>query len=146
MSLYRGLSVEARTLYELVSDEKRVLQPFGEGSPYDLLIDLGDMFVRVQCKAGTLDNKIGVVKADLRRTNMNSQGPKRQLYTEDEVDLFAIMDPELGDIYWIPFSEAPKTYMSVRVRPTKNGQSKNVMYGKDCTLQSALDTIRREQL
>lgn len=39
-------------LARLVQAGKMVLVPFGENQRYDLLIDEGDVFVRVQCKDG----------------------------------------------------------------------------------------------
>jgi hypothetical protein len=35
-----------------MASRKSILLPFGENTRYDLLIDEGDRFVRVQCKTG----------------------------------------------------------------------------------------------
>jgi PD-(D/E)XK nuclease superfamily protein len=49
-----GQRTEAIVLAELVRRGYRVLTPFGTNQRYDLAIDLGDRFLRAQCKTGRL--------------------------------------------------------------------------------------------
>src|SRR4029077_4235086 len=55
-----GQRTEAAVLAELVKRGHRVLIPFGVNHRYDLLLDLGGRFVRVQCKTGKL--RRGVIR------------------------------------------------------------------------------------
>jgi hypothetical protein len=50
----RGNAAQARILSEFVCRGFDVLTPFGGGQPYDLAVDLGDGFLRVQCKTAWL--------------------------------------------------------------------------------------------
>lgn len=49
-----GDASTAMVLARLVQTGKLVLLPFSENQRYDLVIDEGDRFVRVQCKTGRL--------------------------------------------------------------------------------------------
>ena len=53
--MYRvGNVTEAAVLAALVRHGHHVLIPFGDGLPYDLVVDAGDDLIRVQCKTGRL--------------------------------------------------------------------------------------------
>ena len=51
-----GQRTEGAILSELVRRGYKVLVPFGVNQRYDLVIDAGDRFLRVQCKTGRLRN------------------------------------------------------------------------------------------
>ena len=50
-----GDITQAMVLARLVEAGHEVLLPFSENQRYDLVIDHGDRFTRVQCKTGRLD-------------------------------------------------------------------------------------------
>jgi len=68
----RGNEAEARILAELVRRGFGVAIPFGDGSPYDLVLDLGDSLLRVQCKRGWL--RRGCLVFNVRSTD-HGNGP-----------------------------------------------------------------------
>ena len=126
-----GQRTEAAILSELVRRGYRVLVPFGTNQRYDLVIDIDGDFVRVQCKTGRL--RKGVVVFPTRSVRTNTRQILTRGYVGD-ADLFLIYCPQTGGIYAVPVEEAPAEEMSIRVRPTINGQIRGVRWARDYEL------------
>ena len=73
-----------------------VLMPFGEGMPYDLAIDLGDAFVRVQCK--TAWAKGGCL---IFNTHATDHGRGASSY-RGRADIFGVYFPGNSGVYLVP--------------------------------------------
>ena len=120
-----GNITEARILAELASRGMNVLVPFGQGLPYDLVVEKDGKFQRVQCKTGALRNGVVVFN-----TSSDDHGSYEGL-----VDVFAVFCPQNGKVYWVPIAAAgTQTGMYLRVDPPKNGQVKNIRYAREFEL------------
>ena len=62
--------------------------PYGVNHRYDLVLDCGDRFVRVQCKTSGLQN--GVVKFSVRSVESNMRTSYTGVATKGEVDVFLV--------------------------------------------------------
>jgi hypothetical protein len=125
-----GTRTEGAIIGELVRRGYQVVVPFGQNQRYDLVLDLGSSFLRVQCKTGRLRNGCIEFKAHSVRVNT------RRTFIRDyngEVELFMVHCPETGGIYAIPVDEA-RTHGTLRIDPTANGQSKRVRWARDYEL------------
>lgn len=122
----RGDVSEARVLARFVAAGETALLPWGDNRRYDIALDRDGELVRVQVKTARMVD--GVLVADLRSHN---SGVYDKLYTEDEVDVFALYSPDLERLFWVPFAEAPAVEVSLRVAPTQNGQSAGVRWADD---------------
>ena len=118
-----GLRTEAHITGELVRRGYSVLLPFGVNQRYDLVLDQGDRFVRVQCKTGRL--RRGAVLWSPASVRCNTREILFRGY-EGEIDLFLIYCPETDRIYAVPIEEANGRQGSLRVAPTRNGQQKGI--------------------
>jgi PD-(D/E)XK endonuclease len=126
-----GLRTEAAILAELVRRGYQVLVPFGINQRYDLVLDIGDRFIRAQCKTGRLRD--GVVRFSTRSIRSNTQ----QTFFRDyagEVELFLVHCPETNGIYAVPVDEAPTSYGYLRIEPTRNGQADRIRWARDYEL------------
>jgi hypothetical protein len=104
-----------------------VLRPLGAGR-YDLAIDAGGAFLRVQCKTGILrEGRIlfRVCSADARR-------PLGVPY-EGQADAFGVYCPQNSTAYLVPMAAVAGLGIvaSLRVDASRNGQSKRVRYAQD---------------
>ncbi|MGH2947814.1 MAG: group I intron-associated PD-(D/E)XK endonuclease [Solirubrobacteraceae bacterium] len=126
-----GQRTEAAILGEFVRRGYRVFVPFGVNHRYDLLLDLGDRFLRVQCKTGRLRN--GSVTFRTQSIRSNRRGVFRRGY-DGEIDLFAVYCPELDRVYAVPIEVAPGAEGWLRVDPTVNNQSKRIRWAADFEL------------
>jgi hypothetical protein len=105
-----------------------VFAPIGDGDQIDAIaIAPGSSDrLRLQIKTGRL-RKDGAI-AFLTCTS-NWRNMKRIQY--DEIDFFAVYCPENGKSYLIPFEEAGKTAMKLRVDASANNQLSGVRWAKD---------------
>jgi PD-(D/E)XK endonuclease len=123
-----GQRTEAIILAALVRRGYRVLTPFGTNQRYDLAIDLGDGFLRAQCKTGRL--RRGTIIFAVRSVRSNRRHTYLRTY-ENEVDLFLVYCPETDGIYAIPIEEATSSVGALRVAPTANGQAKRIRWARE---------------
>jgi hypothetical protein len=110
--------------------------PFGVNHRYDFALDLGDRFLRVQCKTGRLRGGRIVFKAQSSRTNTRRPAQLRSYH--GEIDLFAVYCVDTDRVYAIPVDEATRTEASLRVRPASNGQRKRIRWAEDYLLERQL--------
>lgn len=116
----------AQVIAKLVESGKRVLLPFDQASRYDLAIDDGSTFTRVQVKAGWLDQN-----GKLLRFNAcsNNKGYRRRSY-KGEIDSFIVYSHELGRFYLIPAADINSLDGRLRLTETANGQQKGVKWAR----------------
>jgi hypothetical protein len=110
---------------------RKVLVPFGENTRYDLVIDDGIRFVRIQCKTGRL--RRGAIRFNTCSTYGHHQRPgdARRGY-HGEIDYFAIFCPDNGGVYLVPIGELRvKTQGALRVEPSGNSQRRKVRLAAD---------------
>ena len=123
-----GQRTEAIILGELVKRGHRVLVPFGTNHRYDLALDMGDEFVRVQCKTGRLRNGVVCFKAASSRANTLRAFTRPY---HGEADVFLVYCPETERVYAVTVDEAASSEGKLRVAPTANGQAKGIRWAAD---------------
>lgn len=129
----KGDVSEAAVLCELVKLGFAVLQPFGDNWPYDLVVEVDGCFWRLQCKTGKLSDK-GVIGFSTVSTLPRFNGSYDYRSYEGEADYFAVYCPQNNKVYIVPVDQMPKGKGSLRVDPTKNNQSKGVVWAEDYIL------------
>jgi PD-(D/E)XK endonuclease len=103
-----------------------MLVPFGENTRYDLVLENGTSFARVQCKTGRLRG--GAIRLAACSSYAHHSNPSltRRDYL-GEIDFFGVYCPETGGVYLVPIADAPIRHQGVlRVAATRNGQSRNI--------------------
>lgn len=126
----RGAVAEAQVLAALVQAGKQVLVPWG-AQRYDLVIDEGDRFRRIQVKCGWLKN--GAICFNTASLAYHIGGGARSY--AGEIDLFAVYCPQTGKVYLVPIEDVPTgRQASLRVAPTGNGQLRGIRWAKDYEL------------
>lgn len=128
-----GEASEAMVIAALLRNRKVILQPFGDNQRYDLVIDEGGKFLRVQVKTGRIRD--GAIIADTASTYAHRGGVRRGY--RGQVELFAIYCPENDEAYLVPIDQAPGTSITLRLEPPKNGQATNVRWAKDFVLSGS---------
>jgi hypothetical protein len=124
-------------LAELVKRGHVVLTPFGANHRYDLVLDCGDRFLRVQCKTGRLRG--GVILFPTRSTQSNTLRVRWRDYRGD-IDVFIVFCPDTGGFYAVPVEEAASGG-SLRLTPPKNGQTHHVRWAADYELPTQSPAI-----
>lgn len=113
-----------------------VLTPIGDIKPYDIVINRGNGFERVQVKHARCVQ--GCLVADISRIRLtNSQynaknGIRRTHYTKNDIDLFALLNIKEKKMYLVPFKEASIGQIRLRIdQPKKCGNKKNIKWAKN---------------
>lgn len=119
--------------------ELAVLRPVAEGGRYDLVFDLGQKLLLVQCKwASRCGDVLNIRCATSRHT---PRGYVKTTYSADEIDAIAAYSPDLDRCYLIPIREAEgMATISLRIAPTRNNQSHGVRWARDYELAASLQT------
>jgi hypothetical protein len=100
-----------------------VLLPFGENTRYDLVVESGGTFSRVQCKTGRFRDGAVVFKTTSSYAHHRSAQVVKRGY-RGEIDFFGVHCPETGGVYLVAIEEVPGTDGRLRVDPALNGQQK----------------------
>jgi hypothetical protein len=126
-----GQRTEAAILAEHVKRGYRVLVPFGVNQRYDLVIDTGERFLRVQCKTGRLKN--GRIHFRTVSTRVNTLRAFTRDYHGD-ADLFLVYCPETDQVYALDVDEAAASQAVLRVDPTANNQVRGIRWAAEYEL------------
>ena len=121
-----GERSEGQILASFLKAGEVVVKPFGDSQRYDLVLDRGGAFLRIQCKTGRLSN--GSITFNTCSTNWNT-GTRRNY--RGEADFFAVYEPTAGTVYLIPVASVGIKQAQLRVTAAKNGQSKGVRLASD---------------
>ena len=123
-------------LARLVQAGKEILVPFGENQRYDLVIDEGDRFIRVQCKTGRLRKgaiSFNTCSVDYHHPNSRGSRPYRRDYCGD-AELFGVYCLATDGVYLVPVEDVGRSTASLRIEPTRNGQAKKIRWAKNYLL------------
>src|SRR2546423_12264057 len=127
----KGNLTEAKILAALVAAGYLVSVPFGAGHKYDFIIDDLVSLRRVQCKTGRVKNGALLFNS----YSQSGNGATKQGY-HGLADLFAVLNPESGEVYLVPVEGFGMTGVALRLVPTLSGQVQNVNWAFDYLLTS----------
>jgi prevent-host-death family protein len=121
-----------------------VYKPLSGQSRADLILEVADQLLRVQCKWGRLSTNCDVVIATLRTSRCTPHGHVRRTYSAEEVDVFAIYCGALDRAFLIPASEvAGRQQFHLRLTPCRNGQHACINLADDFTCNGAVAQLAR---
>lgn len=126
-----GFRSEVTILRELVHRGYSVSIPFSTNQRYDLIVDVGDRLLKVQCKTGRIRNGAIEFNTISIRTNMHKVLTRGY---DGEIDYFAVYCPQTDGIYFVPIEEARRGKCYLRVAPATNNQSKRIRWASDYEL------------
>jgi len=125
----KGNLTEAKILAALTAAGYFVSVPFGSGHKYDFVIDDSTRLFRVQCKTGRVKNGSLVFNS----YSQSGNGANKQGY-HGLADLFAVLNPESGEVYLVPVESFGTAGVSLRLIPTLNGQVQKINWAVDYLL------------
>lgn len=114
----KGDVVTAMAIAHYTSVGYQVLIPLGDKQKYDLVIDTGDGFKKVQCKYTSVSRKAGVYEAPLRVMGGNQSFSSAKNYQEGDFDLLFVMTAD-GSKYEVPSSETNKLKSTITLGGNK---------------------------
>lgn len=118
-----------------------VMTPLSEDSRYDYIIDLGNKFLRIQCKTCNPKSDGSGITFSCRSTQVNATGCHSKSYTKNEIDYFYTY--YLGISYLVPVEECSSD-KTLRFTIPQSGQIKGISFAKDFELKKVL--IEKENI
>ena len=102
-----------------------VYRPLGEGGRCDMIFEIGDEYLRIQCKWAPRVGDVVVVRCySARRAG---RGFLKRTYERSEIDAFAAYCPDVDTCYFIPIELFEgQMQISLRLNPTSNNQKTGV--------------------
>jgi PD-(D/E)XK endonuclease len=143
ITLYKGNSSEAIVLAAYIQAGFLVSLPFGGGAAYDLVVDTGIRFIKVQVKTGKLE--AGCILYNARR-HRGSKHNTFSRYRENEIDVFAVWCPSNQNLYVVPAEHPLSVAGRLRIVETQNFQQKKIKWAQDYTWENHLIHLRAEKL
>ena len=121
-----------------------VLKPVAEHGRTDLGLEIGGELWRVQVKWGQLSSAGDVVIVRLGTCRCTPRGYIRRTYSKQEVDLFAVYCGDLDRCFLLSAELlANKTYLHLRLIPSRNGQQSCINLADDFTFDGAVAQLAR---
>ena len=133
----KGNIAEAEITAAAVRLGVAVLRPMVEHGRYDLVFEIEDRLLRVQCKWARLDGD--VVSVQLAGFRYTSTGHVRSKYSAAEIDAVAAYCQELDRCYLLPIEKvAGMTAVQLRVRRARNSQRACLNWAAEYELSGAI--------
>ena len=108
-------------------------------SRYDFIIDINHKLIRIQVKTCSLEEgNEGYIYFKTCSTHTNTQKTVTHFYSKEDVDYFATFFD--NECYIVPIEKVGNRGCRLRIKPTKNGQVKNINFAKDYTLDKFLSS------
>lgn len=114
-----------------------VLSVESEHMPFDFVAYKDKKFYRIQVKYRTVDGN-GRIHIDVKGSWRNKDGLKKTEFDKSEVDVICAYCPDLDKCYYVPSCIIGSTSIDLRVRETKNKQTKVHMAADFESLDNAL--------
>ena len=138
----------AAVLMRLIDLYGTVLLPFGENQRYDLVVEIDERLVRVQCKTGRLRD--GVIKFNACSSSYHHPGRDRTSgYNHSykgQAEFFGVYCPQIDAVFLVPVDNVGVRLGTLRVAPTANSQQRGIRWASDYELRGSIlkDGPRRE--
>ena len=128
----RGMIAQNKAELRAIEKGYLVSKPITECARYDMIIDDGERRERVQVKyaGGQHHSSEGSCVVDLRCKS--GRHTYANCYNRDEIDAVLAYIPVLDKLCYLPVDlVAGKNILTLRYAPTKNGQTKGILFAED---------------
>ena len=138
----KGNIAEACIAAEAIKLGIQVLKPMTEHCRYDLVFEIGERLLRVQCKWAPLRGE--VIKVNLCASRYRPRGQVQTYHSADEIDAVGVYCQDLDRCYLVPVDlAADRRAIWLRVAPTRNGQRACLNWAAEYELEGAVAQLAR---
>ena len=131
----KGNLVELQCIMKFMSMGFECSTPYGNQAKYDILVDVGDEILRIQCKKSHwVDGKNSIMFHTISQTT-NTQRTIRRRYTKNEIDYFATCWED--KVYLVPVDECSNS-KSLRITPKTKNTPPSVNMAEDYLVEKIL--------
>jgi hypothetical protein len=135
----KGAIAETAIVHAAVKLGVGVAKPVAD-ERYDLIFDLGERLVRVQCKLARRRSEVIVVRCYSARRG--AVGLLKRKYEPGEIDAFAAYCPELDRCYYLAYERfAGRTQVDLRLTRCRNNQRLGINWAEDFEFGATLARV-----
>lgn len=131
---------EAKVLSEFVHLGIPVYLPFGDNEKADLIAEFNGKLNKIQVKSSQkiIEDK---VRFSLVSSTMHRQNGVKHIYTENEIDYFALYNLERDKVYLISINEEglPKNEVTIHFNPPKSKNQFKTFLEEDYLIEKVLN-------
>jgi hypothetical protein len=136
----KGLVAEAAVIKACAQLGVPISRPLAD-EPYDLILDLRSVLLRVQCKWAPGDDD--VIHVRCRRCRRGPDGLIHGRYEPHEIDAVAAYSPVTDHCYLLPHDlSVSRAGVELRLRPPKNNQSMGIRWASEYQIAARLEALR----
>lgn len=138
-SHFIGEITEQQVVIEFLKLGYLISKPLVQSSKYDFIVDINHNLYKIQVKTSTPKEENSYIEFSTSTSHTNTKGTINLSYSEDDVDFFATIYED--QCYLVPYSACGKRMQRLRLVPTKNNQTKGVVFAKDYHLENVVKTL-----
>ena len=112
----------------------QVCKPLVSDSRYDFIVDIDHQLYKIQVKTSSLSPDADYIEFKTQSTHTNTQKTVYHTYSAEDVDYFATVYNH--QCYLIPIDQVGSRSFRLRLKPTKNGQTKNINFAENFKLEN----------
>lgn len=112
--------------------------PFSGSCRYDVIADIQNKLLRIQCKSSTYHEEDGTLRISTTRQTTNTQKTTRYTYSKDEIDYFYTSWKDYS--FLIPVEEV-STSKYLRIKEPKQGIQESMSIAADYLFDNVLQAI-----
>lgn len=130
---FRGEITELQVAEAFLARGYQVCKPLVSDSKYDFIVDINHTLYRIQVKTSCLSSDGDYIEFKTQSSHTNTQKTVYHSYSADDVDYFATVFN--NQCYVIPIEKIGSRSFRLRLKPTKNGQTKNINFAENFKLE-----------
>ena len=121
-----------------------VSKPFSNNARYDLIVEIDNKLYRVQVKTTTSIKDAAAMVFSTKTTNYVKGNWSSNKYTKEEIDMFFLYCQENNwcGLYFGDEDGTFKQELTLRLIPSKNGQTKGIRFATDYEFNQQLENLR----
>ncbi len=112
----------------------QVCKPLVSDSRYDFIVDIDHKLYRIQVKTASLSKNEDYIEFHTESSHTNTKGTIYHAYSAEDVDYFATVYNH--QCYLVPIEKVGSRSFRLRLKPTKNGQTKNINFAENFKLEN----------
>ena len=130
---FQGEITELKVAESFLQLGYQVCKPLVSDSRYDFIVDVNHQLYRIQVKTASLSDDGDYIEFKTQSTHTNTQKTVYHTYSAEDVDYFATVYN--NQCYIVPIEKIGRSYFRLRLKPTKNGQVKNINFAENFKLE-----------
>lgn len=132
---FRGEITELQVAESFLKLGYQVCKPLVSDSRYDFIVDIDHNLYRIQVKTASLSEDGDWIEFRTQSSHTNTKKTIYHTYSEKDIDYFATVYNH--QCYLVPVTITGSRAFKLRLKPTKNGQVKNINFAENFKLEEA---------